>query len=42
MVGFEVPDSEEAEFTAFLATLGYPYLREPENDAYRRFLTAGG
>jgi threonine dehydratase len=42
MVGFEVPDSEEAEFTSFLATLGYPYLREPENDAYRRFLTAGG
>ena len=22
-------------------TLGYPYLREPENDAYRRFLTGG-
>ena len=42
MVGFEVPDAEEADFTSFLATLGYPYLREPENDAYRRFLTAGG
>ena len=41
MVGFEVPEKEEAEFTSFLATLGYPYLREPENDAYRRFLTAG-
>jgi threonine dehydratase len=41
MVGFEVPDSEEAEFGAFLSTLGYPYLREPENDAYRRFLTGG-
>lgn len=41
MVGFEVPEAEEAEFTSFLATLGYPYLREPENDAYRRFLTGG-
>jgi threonine dehydratase len=41
MVGFEVPDSEEGEFAAFLSTLGYPYLREPDNDAYRRFLTGG-
>jgi threonine dehydratase len=40
LVGFEVPDAEEAEFTAFLGTLGYPYLREADNEAYRRFLTA--
>jgi threonine dehydratase len=39
LAGFEVPDAEEAEFAAFLATLGYAYLREADNDAYRRFLT---
>jgi threonine dehydratase len=40
LVGFEVPDSEEAAFAAFLGTLGYPYLREADNEAYRRFLTS--
>jgi threonine dehydratase len=40
LVGFEVPDAETAEFTAFLGTLGYPYLHEADNEAYRRFLTA--
>ncbi len=40
LVGFEVPNAEEADFTAFLGTLGYPYLREPDNEAYRRFLTS--
>ncbi len=39
LVGFEVPDAEEPEFTAFLDTLGYPYLREADNEAYRRFLS---
>ena len=41
LVGFEVSDAEEGAFTAFLATLGYAYLREADNDAYRRFLTTG-
>lgn len=40
LVGFEVPDEEEADFASVLGTLGYPYLREPDNEAYRRFLTA--
>ncbi len=40
LVGFEVPNAEEADFTTFLGTLGYPYLREPDNEAYRRFLTS--
>ena len=41
LVGFEVPDAELGAFAAFLETLGYPYLREADNDAYRRFLTPG-
>ncbi len=41
LVGFEVPDAELGAFAAFLETLGYPYLREVGNDAYRRFLTPG-
>jgi threonine dehydratase len=41
LVGFEVPDAEEPDFANFLSTLGYPYLREAANEAYRRFLTAG-
>jgi threonine dehydratase len=39
LVGFEVPDAEEGAFAAFLDTLGYPFLREGANEAYRRFLT---
>jgi threonine dehydratase len=41
LVGFEVPDSEEPAFTRFLETLGYPFLREVDNAAYRKFLTPG-
>jgi threonine dehydratase len=40
LVGFEVPNAEESAFAAFLGTLGYPYLREADNEAYRRFLTS--
>jgi threonine dehydratase len=40
LAGFEVPEEEDAEFSAFLESLGYPYLREAENEAYRRFLTS--
>ncbi|MPY88547.1 MAG: threonine ammonia-lyase, biosynthetic [Luteitalea sp.] len=39
LVGFEVPDEEEPPFTTFLEQLGYPYLREADNEAYVRFLT---
>jgi threonine dehydratase len=41
LVGFEVPPADAAAFTTFLETLGYPYLREADNEAYRRFLTPG-
>ena len=34
-----MPDAEAAAFDRFLATLDYPFLREADNDAYRRFLT---
>ena len=38
LAAFEVPDDELAEFRAFLDQLGYPYLAEFDNDAYRLFL----
>ena len=41
LVGFEVPDEEEGPFGTFLETLGYPYQRELDNPAYKRFLTPG-
>jgi threonine dehydratase len=39
LVGFEVPDDQEAPFGSFLEKLGYPYQREVDNPAYKRFLT---
>jgi threonine dehydratase len=41
LVGFEVPDDQEGPFGSFLQTLGYPYQREVDNPAYKRFLTPG-
>ena len=41
LVGFEVPDDQEGPFGTFLETLGYPYQRELDNPAYKRFLTPG-
>jgi threonine dehydratase len=38
LAAFEVPDDQLAEFRAFLDQLGYPYLAEFDNDAYRLFL----
>ena len=38
LAGFEVPDDELGAFKAFLDGLGYPYLAEFGNDAYRLFL----
>jgi threonine dehydratase len=38
LAAFEVPDEQIVEFRAFLDQLGYPYLAEFENDAYRLFL----
>ncbi|KQW64038.1 threonine ammonia-lyase, biosynthetic [Variovorax sp. Root411] len=40
LVGLQVPAGEAAEFDAFLETLGYPYVEETANPAYRLFLQA--
>jgi threonine dehydratase len=36
----QVPASDAAAFDAFLETLGYPYVEETANPAYRLFLQA--
>jgi threonine dehydratase len=38
LAGFEVPEAERAEFLAFLEALGYRYVLELDNAAYRLFL----
>jgi threonine dehydratase len=38
LVGMQVPPREMREFRAFLARLGYPYVDESRNPAYRLFL----
>jgi threonine dehydratase len=38
LVGLQVPKQDEKAFTEFLKTLGYPYLDETSNPAYRLFL----
>ena len=38
LVGMQVPPSDHAEFQRFLARLGYPYVEETANPAYRLFL----
>jgi len=38
LVGMQVPPREMREFRRFLATLGYPYVDETANPAYRLFL----
>ncbi|MFS2206862.1 threonine ammonia-lyase, biosynthetic [Variovorax sp. Varisp36] len=40
LVGLQVPSGEATEFDAFLETLGYPYVEETANPAYRLFLQA--
>lgn len=40
LVGMQVPPEDSATFDAFLATLGYPYVEETLNPAYRLFLRA--
>jgi len=40
LVGLQVPSGESKEFDAFLETLGYPYVEETANPAYRLFLQA--
>jgi threonine dehydratase len=38
LAGFEVPEAERAAFGDFLRSLGYPYVCEPDDAAYRLFL----
>ncbi len=38
LVGFEVPDSDLAEFQAFLDDVGYTYVDESDNQALKLFL----
>jgi threonine dehydratase len=38
LAGIRVPTSEEAAFQHYLEELGYPYVSETENEAYRLFL----
>jgi threonine dehydratase len=40
LVGMQVPPEDTATFDAFLSTLGYPYVEETLNPAYRLFLRA--
>ncbi|SFD84423.1 threonine ammonia-lyase, biosynthetic [Paracidovorax konjaci] len=42
LVGMQVPAGDAAAFSAFLETLGYPYVEETLNPAYRLFLQAPG
>jgi threonine dehydratase len=38
LVGMQVPPSDQARFRAFLAQVGYPWVDETRNPAYRLFL----
>ena len=38
LVGLQVPQAEDEAFNAFLQTLGYPFVDETANPAYRLFL----
>ena len=38
LVGLQVPEADHKAFMAFLDELGYPYVEETLNPAYRIFL----
>ena len=38
LVGLQVPPSDDALFSTFLQTLGYPWVEETQNPVYRMFL----
>ena len=40
LVGIQVPKADDKAFNKFLATLGYAYVEETRNPAYRMFLQA--
>jgi threonine dehydratase len=39
LAAFEVPPGERKEFQEFVDGLGYPYTLEPDNAAFRLFLS---
>jgi threonine dehydratase len=39
LCGIQVPPAEHRDLTAFLEALGYPYIEETDNPAYRLFLS---
>ncbi|GAB2465851.1 threonine ammonia-lyase, biosynthetic [Comamonas humi] len=41
LVGMQVPPEDAQAFEAFLNTLGYPWVEETQNPAYKLFLQAG-
>ena len=41
LVGIQVPQDDHAGFQQFLETLGYPWVEETDNPAYRLFLGKG-
>ncbi len=41
LVGLQVPPADTAAFAKFLTALGYPYVEETQNPAYRLFLQTG-
>ena len=38
LIGLEIPEGEQVKFRRFLEKLGYRYMEETENPAYRMFL----
>ncbi|RMX11213.1 threonine ammonia-lyase, biosynthetic [Allofranklinella schreckenbergeri] len=42
LVGIQVPQEDGAAFEQFLHTLGYPYVEESDNPAYKLFLKTAG
>ena len=38
LVGLQVPKADQAAFSKFLSTLGYPHVDETDNPAYQLFL----
>ena len=41
LVGMQAPKKDEGAFSAFLGTLGYPFVEETDNPVYRLFLGQG-
>ena len=38
LCGFQVPNDEKSLFSAFLNTIGYRFIEETDNSAYKKFL----